>query len=175
MAYDNAVYGMKFRKWFNLPETMGGDAADGFALGSGDATYVASWYPDKPIKITKFGLRCLVTMSTSPMGTSNARRPFHLGRQGFKEAATIAVNDIIASLHVSGDFTKNSIASVAYTSFASKSLAIVHPSSLVCIKGGSICRPAGTALSKSTNAAYVAFFVDYTPQYSSIADNFWTD
>ncbi len=182
MAYDNAVYGMKFRKWFGLPPKWGGsfqgaagtvNKDEGFLLGSGDATYIASWYPSKPIKITKFGVRALVTLSTSPLGTSNAARPLYLGRQGFVVGPTTIGTSILASLHIRGAHAAPGVAS--NTTMASKELALVNPGSLLCIKGGSILRPAGTALDKSTNAAQVAFFVDYTPQYCDGSDTYWEE
>lgn len=182
MAYDNAVYGMKFRKWFSRDITQGGDAAAGFTLGSGAATHVASWYPDVPIKITKFGLRCDDALGTSAFAntqvaaTAGAFWPFHLGRQGFvSEKATVGAALRIASLHMPAPYTKGSLCS--QPTMSSRTLAVIQAGSLVCIKAGTLRYASNRIVTSTGNstAAIVSFFVDYSPQYGAGSDAFWTE
>lgn len=175
MAYDNAVYGMKFRKWFGLSRGFGGASAavantGGFNVGSGTVTHIASWYPHQPIKITKFGVMAITALDTHPAMThAGGAVPFYLGRTGFV-LGTVAT-DMIASLHT-GALAKGAWAS--QPTMSSPSLAVVNPGSYLVIRAGSVRRSEASVHASSVSGV-VAFFVDYTPQYSSTSDAFWTD
>lgn len=181
MAYDNAVYGMKFRKWFGLGKGHGaegagygdGAAADsmpGYRLGSGTNTLIASWYPMQPIKITKFGVRVIVAVDTAPCGTdTRSYNPFWIGKAGLPMGS---IASAIASLHLEGAQTAGYIGS--NPTMNSNIQAVVAPGEYVTFKQATI-RRTFASMEASSVTGVVAFFVDYTPQYSSVSDGYWTD
>ncbi len=166
MAYDHAVYGMRFRKWFGVTPLYGGGFAAGFSLGSGSATHVASWYPDQPIKLQKFGFRALVACDTHPI-TSTGYVPHFFGKNGVS-LGTLA-SEVIASLHTR-TVAKEALASTATMKTASKQL--FDPGDYLTIKTGTVSKQSGSVQASSVNGV-VAYFVDYAPRYTSVSDNFW--
>lgn len=153
--YDDAKFGVIERRWFGLTQKCGGDAAAGFTFGTTDATkhiHVTRWYPKGPIKLLKFGYLTLAT--TSGGATVADYVPARVQVDGSNETSS--------DLEVRNSATQYSIGSV--TGFTN---AIVDAGSYITIKSATAVSDDGTDAKSATFSGTVAYFLDYTREFST--------
>jgi hypothetical protein len=154
-AYDDAKYGVIERKFFGLTAKHGGDVAAGYTLGTTDATKavnIARWYPDGPIRLKKFGYYTLATIAGG--ATAMDYIP-----------ARVLVN---GSVETSSDLQiEDGSAPYAIGSVTGFTNAVVDAGSYIGIRTASAVSDNGTESITATITGTVAFFLDYTREFST--------
>ncbi len=163
MAYDNAIYGLKIRKWFGLTSQLGGgvhNAATAFGLNSGIiSTPVGPWIPGRPIKLHKFGVMAETACDTEPPDADQ-----NVFRLMAPNSASIAATISITNLAVNAIASKAIVAGVG----------IVEEGETVTIKISTALDSTNTDVASLCGGA-VAFFIDYSPHYSATSEAAWID
>jgi hypothetical protein len=151
--YEDSKFGVITRKWFGLTKKYGGETAAGFTgFGTTDATHVsqlARWYPRGPIKMVKFGVFVLGTITNGSVD----RVPYHIYTRG-ASASVGALAYVAKSQNVFGsstDFTVSQVKAGEYISIAM----------------GTPQTDKGTAANTASTTGTVAFFLDYVPTFDS--------
>lgn len=153
-SYDDAKFGVITRKFFGLTKKHGGDCASGYTFGTTDATaitHLARFYPKGPIKLRKFGYYTLATVGGG--GTVMDIIPARLRVDGSNESSAVNILDAAAPYSIGST-----------TTFTNP---IVDAGSYLGVKTATPQSTNGTAGNTATTTGTVAFFVDYTPEYST--------
>lgn len=154
--YSDQKFGVINRKWFGLTKKWGGDVAAGFTLGTTDATsidHVAKWYPKGPIRLRKFGVKNLATITHASSDLIPARLRVNGSTETTTDIYPKSTASVVAPLTVASttDFTND----------------VVDAGSYIGIRTATPRTDKGTAANTATALGTLAFFIDWSPEYST--------
>jgi len=158
MGYADNKYHVVERKWFGLTKIHGGDCAAGYTFGTTDATstkQLVRYYPKGPIRLLKAGHYVIDTIAGG--GTDMDVIPARLLVNGGAEATwNIPDGGAVYSIASTVTFTNP----------------VVDSGSYIGITTGTPQSGDGTAANTATTTGTVAFFIDYTREFTG-ADTNW--